>query len=387
MAITMADEAPRVMVTRNRRIPGARYFGPYPKMWAVRETIDLMVKAFPMRTCSDSSYQRAMAERPAVLPRPDRALRRPVLAEGDDRGAPGDRRAVRRVHGQPRPQRHHEARARDEARLRRDASTRRPRSCATASTRSRTCSRRARSCSPDGVDTDVFGIEHDELAAAVQQFVVRGGRVRGVRSWVVDKELDVPLRRTRRIGAAERIRGHARPPHEIIVPALPDDAAVLETWLAGMRRAGRGRAAHGAQRGDKAKVLEMATLNAKQALALYKTRRIVRLRVAQQRADRHPGRPGARRGAAAHGVLRRLAPRRHQHRRLDGRVRRRTPAQERVPQVRHPRVRRRHRGDLPGAQPPLARLEDDETRDRARRGRGRAATGAPSASASPTARD
>ncbi len=112
MAITMADEAPRVMVTRNHRIPGARYFGPYPKIWAVRETIDLMVKAFPMRTCSDSSYKRAMAERAVVLPRSDRPLRRAVLAEGDDRGAPGDRRAVRRVHGQPRPHRDHQARQR-----------------------------------------------------------------------------------------------------------------------------------------------------------------------------------------------------------------------------------------------------------------------------------
>src|SRR5690606_38107607 len=52
MAVTLADEAPRVMVTRNHRISGARYFGPYPKVWAVRETIDLMIRAFPIRTCS-----------------------------------------------------------------------------------------------------------------------------------------------------------------------------------------------------------------------------------------------------------------------------------------------------------------------------------------------
>ena len=61
LAVTLGDEAPRVMVTRNHKIPGARYFGPYPKIWAVRETIDLLVRAFPIRTCSDSSYQRAMA--------------------------------------------------------------------------------------------------------------------------------------------------------------------------------------------------------------------------------------------------------------------------------------------------------------------------------------
>ncbi len=61
MAITLADEAPRVIVTRNPKIRGAKYFGPYPKVWAVHDTIDLMIKVFPIRTCSDSSYKKAMA--------------------------------------------------------------------------------------------------------------------------------------------------------------------------------------------------------------------------------------------------------------------------------------------------------------------------------------
>ena len=61
MAITLGDEAPRVIVTRNRTIPGAKYFGPYPKVWAVHDTIDLMIKVFPIRTCSDASYKKAMA--------------------------------------------------------------------------------------------------------------------------------------------------------------------------------------------------------------------------------------------------------------------------------------------------------------------------------------
>jgi len=102
LALTMADEAPRVMVTRNHRIPGARYFGPYPKVWAVRETIDLMIKAFPIRTCSDSSYARAMATgRPCFPGQIGRWWA--VRAEGDDRGTSGDRRPVRGVHGEPRP--------------------------------------------------------------------------------------------------------------------------------------------------------------------------------------------------------------------------------------------------------------------------------------------
>ena len=65
MAITLADEAPRVIVTRNRRIPGAKYFGPYPKVWAVHDTIDLMIKVFPIRTCSDASATRRRWRRDA----------------------------------------------------------------------------------------------------------------------------------------------------------------------------------------------------------------------------------------------------------------------------------------------------------------------------------
>lgn len=60
MAVTLGDEAPRVIVTRNRRIRGAKYFGPFPKVWAVHDTIDQLIKVFPIRTCSDSSYKKAM---------------------------------------------------------------------------------------------------------------------------------------------------------------------------------------------------------------------------------------------------------------------------------------------------------------------------------------
>jgi excinuclease ABC subunit C len=125
---------------------------------------------------------------------------------------------------------------------------------------------------PEGVDADVFGIEHDELAAAVQQFVVRGGRVRGVRSWVVDKELDIPLGELVE-SVLEAAYENEEPPREILVPALPDDARALETWLSGRRPRGGAVDLRTAQRGDKANVMQTATLNAKQALMLYKTRR------------------------------------------------------------------------------------------------------------------
>jgi excinuclease ABC subunit C len=271
MAITLADEAPRVMVTRNHRIPGARYFGPYPKIWAVRETIELMIKAFPMRTCSDSSYKRAMASGrpcfPGQIGRCGGPCSMTVTIEEHRANVEEfvafmtshDRSVITRLQREMK-------RASDAMEYERAAKLR-DRIVALENVLEKSAV-----VLPDSVDTDVFGIAHDELAAAVQQFVVRGGRVRGVRSWVVDTELDVTLGELVE-SVIESAYENEQPPREIIVPGLPDDAAALETWLAGKRPRGGGVALRTAQRGDKAKVLETATLNARQALNLHKTRR------------------------------------------------------------------------------------------------------------------
>jgi excinuclease ABC subunit C len=123
----------------------------------------------------------------------------------------------------------------------------------------------------ESVDIDVFGIDHDELSAAVQMFIVRGGRVRGVRSWTVDKELDVPLGELVDSVVQNAYAVDIRPPGEVVVPELPDDTPALETWLGSL--AGRKVRLRAAQRGDKAALLATATQNARQSLMLYKTRR------------------------------------------------------------------------------------------------------------------
>ncbi len=271
MAITMADEAPRVMVTRNHRIPGARYFGPYPKIWAVRETIELMVKAFPIRTCSDSSYAKAMASgRPCFAGQIGRCggpcsqkvtieQHREIVDQFVTFMASHDRTVITRLQREMK-----EASAALEYE---QAARLRDRIQALENVLEKSAV-----VLPDGVDTDVFGIEEDELAAAVQQFVIRGGRVRGVRSWVVDKEIAVTTGELVE-QMLESAYESEPPPREIIVPALPDDATALEKWLAAMRPRGGAVALRTAQRGDKAAVLQTATLNAKQALMLYKSRR------------------------------------------------------------------------------------------------------------------
>jgi excinuclease ABC subunit C len=271
MALTMADEAPRVMVTRNHRIPGARYFGPYPKIWAVRETIELMVKAFPIRTCSDSSYAKAMASgRPCFAGQIGRCggpcsqkvtieEHRAIVDQFATFMASHDRSVITRLQREMK-----EASAAFEYE---QAARLRDRIQALENVLEKSAV-----VLPDGVDADVFGIEEDELAAAVQQFVIRGGRVRGVRSWVVDKELDVTTGELVE-QMLESAYDNEPPPREIIVPALPDDARALEAWLAAMRPRGGAVELRTAQRGDKAAVLQTATLNAKQSLMLYKSKR------------------------------------------------------------------------------------------------------------------
>jgi excinuclease ABC subunit C len=271
MVVTLADEAPRVMVTRNRRIPGARYFGPYPKIWAVRDTIDLMVRAFPIRTCSDSSYKRAMATGRPCFPgqigrcggpcsgRVSIEEHRRIVDDFVAFMAHPDRAVVALLQREMK-----EAAAAFEYER---AAVIRDRLQALENVLERS----AVVLAEDAADTDVFGIEHDELAAAVQQFMVRGGRITGTRSWVVDTELDVTVGELVE-AVVQNAYESEEPPREIVVPKLPDDAPALEAWL-GDRRTKGSVALRAAQRGEKAAILQTATLNAKQALALYKMRR------------------------------------------------------------------------------------------------------------------
>jgi len=275
LAITLGDTVPRVLVTRNRALKGARYFGPYTKVWAIRETVDLMLKAFPMRSCSDSTYKRAeQTGRPCLLgdigkcaaPCVGRvtkeehksiALDFASFMAGNDSKYIGD--VARKMKAAAAEQDYESA-----ARFRDQLAA-----LETALSKSTVVL-------GDDVDADVFGIAHDELAAAVQQFTVRGGRIRGVRSWVVDKELDLDLAELVETVVHNAYEDEEAPPRLVVVPELPEDAPELELWLAALR-AERGSAGkvvlRVAQRGDLAALAQTVGTNARNALVLYKTRR------------------------------------------------------------------------------------------------------------------
>lgn len=275
LAITLGEDVPRVLVTRNRKLPGARYFGPYTKVWAIRETVDLMLKAFPMRSCSDATYKRAeQTGRPCLLgdigkcaaPCVGRvtkeehksiALDFASFMAGNDSKYVGE--VSRRMKAAAAVQDYESAaKFRDQLGALETA-----------------LSKNTIVLSED-VDADIFGIAHDELAAAVQQFTVRGGRIRGVRSWVVDKELDLDLAELVET-VVHNAYDELDPPRLVVVPELPGDSNELELWLTeqrAQRGVGTGRVAmRVAQRGELASLALTVASNAHNALILYKTRR------------------------------------------------------------------------------------------------------------------
>ncbi|KAA9087135.1 excinuclease ABC subunit UvrC [Microbacterium radiodurans] len=272
MAITLGDEAPRVIVTRNRRISGAKYFGPYPKVWAVHETIDLMIKVFPIRTCSDSSYKKAMASgRPCFPGQIGRCggpcsmkvtieEHRAIVDDFVAFMAGGDQRFARDL----------------TARMREASAAMDYESAALYRDKLQAIDavlNKSALVLDDAMDADLFGIAEDELAAAVQHFVVRGGRIRGVRATTIEKEIDIAgadlvdqvLQRAYGDAAAADI------PRHVFVPSMPEGADELEQWL--QDRRGRRVTIQVAQRGRKADLMKTASINAQQALMLHKTRR------------------------------------------------------------------------------------------------------------------
>ncbi|MGV8968823.1 MAG: excinuclease ABC subunit UvrC [Microbacteriaceae bacterium] len=271
LAITLGDDVPRVLITRNKKLPGARYFGPYTKVWAIRETVDLMLKAFPMRSCSDSTYKRAVnTKRPCLLGDIGKCA-----APCVGRITPADHKSIAVDFASFMAG--NDTRYTGELSKRMLAASNEQNYEVAARYRDQlgaleTVLAKSSIVLSDDLDTDIFGIAHDELAAAVHMFMVRGGRIRGVRGWVVDKEIDVTLEELVDT-VVQNAYDDASPPREIIVPAIPDDVRQLEQFLAPLRETPGKVSIRTAQRGDKAALAHTVETNARNALILYKTRR------------------------------------------------------------------------------------------------------------------
>ncbi|MBK0421340.1 excinuclease ABC subunit UvrC [Leucobacter sp. CSA2] len=272
LAVTLREEAPRLIITRNEKIRGARYFGPYPKVWALRETTSLLQQAFPIRTCNDADYKRAMASgRPCLAGQIGRCSGpcSQVLTIEEHRQrvdelvsflAGGDtshlRALQRRMRDAAAEQRYEDAaRLRDQVRA-----------------VEHVMEKNAVVLGMD-VNLDVFGLRSDELAAAAHQFIIRGGRIRGERSWIVDVELDDSPGSLLEQVIQSAYEGDREPPPEILVPLAPDDREALEGALSQKRpRKGRVRV-RVPERGGKLQLMERAVLNAGEHLVRHKLKR------------------------------------------------------------------------------------------------------------------
>jgi excinuclease ABC subunit C len=272
LAVTLGEEFPRVMVGRGAKKKGTRYFGPYSHAWAIRDTVDTLLRVFPMRSCSNGVFKRSsQVGRPCLLGYIDKCSapcvgrvsaeeHRAIVQDFCDFMGGHTTEFVKRIEKEM----YAASEALDfekAARLRDDLGA-----------LNRALEKQAVVLG-DGTDADVIAVEDDPLEVAVQIFHVRGGRVRGQRGWVAEKTEEVDLaglmeRFLLQLYAAETGDGV---PREILVPALPDDHAAMEEWLSGLR--GSRVRVRVPQRGDKKTLQETVAQNAKQSMMLHKTRR------------------------------------------------------------------------------------------------------------------
>ena len=270
LAVTLGDEFPRVQVMRGAKRKGTRYFGPYAHAWAIRETVDLLLRVFPVRTCSNGVFKRAgQVGRPCLLGyiekcsapcvgRVDPDEHHRLAEDFCDFMGGQTARYVKRLDREMR-QAASELEFERAARLRDDLAA------------LERALEKSAVVLADGTDADVFALAEDDLEAAVQVFHVRDGRVRGQRGWVVEKVEAVTTGDLVQQLLLQVYGDGEGVPREVLVPAEPPDRDELEQLLSEAR--GSRTVIRVPQRGDKRSLLDTVARNAGQALVLHKTRR------------------------------------------------------------------------------------------------------------------
>ncbi|MFB9661512.1 excinuclease ABC subunit UvrC [Glycomyces mayteni] len=271
LAVTVGEEFPRAQVMRGNRRKGVRYFGPFGSAWAIRQTLDLLTRVFPIRTCSDTEFKRCnRIDRPNLLAdigkcsapcvgrisaEDYRELVNGFCAFMSGETAPVRRRLIAEMQEASEALEFERA-----ARLRDDLGA-----------LDKVLEQQVVVLAED-VDCDVMAVADDELEAAVQVFHVRGGRIRGQRGWVIDKAEPVDL-----AGIVERFclqfygEQNEVVPKEVLVPALPADHEALAELLS--ERRGSKVDLRVPRRGDKRALAETVEKNALENLQRHKLKR------------------------------------------------------------------------------------------------------------------
>ncbi|MEU5953155.1 excinuclease ABC subunit UvrC [Streptomyces sp. NPDC047525] len=272
LAVTMNEEFPRVQVMRGHKKKGVRYFGPYGHAWAIRDTVDLLLRVFPVRTCSAGVFKNAeRTGRPCLLgyigkcaapcvervsPQEHRELAEDFCEFMTGRTGAYIRRIERQMADAAEDMEYEKA-----ARLRDDIGA------------LKKAMEKSAVVLADATDADLIALAEDELEAAVQIFHVRGGRVRGQRGWVTDK-VEAVTSGDLVEHALQQLYGEESGdsvPKEVLVPALPEPIEPVQEWLT--ERRGSNVSLRIPQRGDKKALMETVARNAQQSLVLHKTKR------------------------------------------------------------------------------------------------------------------
>jgi excinuclease ABC subunit C len=271
VAITWEEEFPRVFVGRGSKRKGNRYFGPYAQAWAIRDTIDSLLRVFPMRSCTKGVFNSARTTgRPCLMgyigkcaapcvgkidPGPHRELVQDVCDFLAGRTGALIRRLETQMSQASMNQEYERAAVvRDQLSALRQATERNA------------------IVLGDGTDADVVALAEDPLEVAVQVFHVRGGRIRGERGWVAERSEDGDTGQLlERFLLQLYAEDEQAIPPEVLLPALPDTADLLSQLFTEQR--GSRVQLRVPQRGDKAALLQTAARNAADSLAMHKVRR------------------------------------------------------------------------------------------------------------------
>ncbi|MFH9864250.1 excinuclease ABC subunit UvrC [Streptomyces sp. NPDC017202] len=272
LAVTVNEEFPRAQVMRGHKKKGVRYFGPYAHAWAIRDTVDLLLRVFPVRTCSAGVFKNAARTgRPCLLGYIGKCSAPCVgRISPDDHWELADEFCdfmtgrtgtyLRRLEKQM-TEAAEEMEYERAARLRDDIGA------------LKKAMEKNAVVLADATDADLIAVAEDELEAAVQIFHVRGGRVRGQRGWVTDKVEEITTAALVE-HALQQLYGEETGdavPKEVLVPALPEPLEPVQEWLTARR--GSNVSLRIPRRGDKRALMETVERNAQQGLALHKTKR------------------------------------------------------------------------------------------------------------------
>jgi len=269
LAIDLNAEFPRLFISRSKKIPGVRYFGPYSHAWALRSTFETIIKIFPVRTCSESNFQSAV-----------RSKRQCLLGDIGKCAAP----CVNWVS----PEEHlklatdlvnflekspEDISARIENEMNIASAAEEFEKAAKLRDQLEAVNKAFESTDRflnENIDADVLAIHEEITHAALSQFVVTAGRITGSRSWIVDR---ANLLEDEGIISAMlgKIYAETKPPAEILVDHLPEDSKVLEEWLTKQR--GTNVVLIEPQRGEKFELIQTVKRNAQQSLIQYLSKR------------------------------------------------------------------------------------------------------------------